>query len=342
MILVGDIGGTNARLALATVEGSRVTIERAETYRSAEHPGLVEVCEVFLAGSGGAGSGGMGPEAAAFGIAGPIVEGRCEATNLPWHIHGQDIAERFGIKRVRLLNDLEAAAWGVEALDPRDTIVINKGVPDVRGNRAVVSAGTGLGEAGIFFDGHEYHPFATEGGHTDFAPRNELEFELLQFLIEKYGRVSYERVVSGPGLVNIYDFFTKTERYSEDAAVGRAIRESNDRGRRITEAALSDASERCAEVLGLFMTLYGSEVGNVVLNHLATGGVWLGGGIIGSLGPRMRGFDRFVEGMTHKGRMSPLVAQTPVAAILDGSIALRGAAVSAVRADRVRCPTPLG
>jgi len=337
MILVGDIGGTNARLALAKVEGSRVSIERAETYRSAEHPGLVEVCEVFLAGSGG-----VTLRAAAFGIAGPIVEDRCEATNLPWHIHARDITDRFGVKRVRLLNDLEAAAFGVEALDPRDTIVINEGAPGARGNRAVVSAGTGLGEAGIYFDGESYHPFATEGGHTDFAPRNELEFELLQFLIEKFGRVSFERVVSGPGLVNIYDFFTHTGRYDEDDAIARALRGSEDRGRLITEAALSGASERCAEVLALFMTLYGSEVGNVILKHLATGGVWLGGGIIGALGPRMADFDGFLGAMMRKGRLSPLVGGTPVIAILDGSVALRGAALAATRPDRVRCPAPMG
>lgn len=337
MILVGDIGGTHARIALARTEGTSIRIDRARAFESAEYPGLVEVLDDFL--------GGETPpdlEGAAFGIAGPIEDGKCLATNLPWHIHGRDIGRRFGIDRVVLLNDLEAAAYGVEALEPEDMIVVNEGVglDAASGNRAVVSAGTGLGEAGMYWDGAHHHPFATEGGHTDFAPRNTLEFELLQFLIEKHGRVSYERVLSGPGLLNIYDFFAQTGRYEEDAAFERALRDADDRGRVISDAALSGSSARCAAVLELFMTLYGSEVGNVILKHLATGGVWLGGGIIGSLAPRMRGFDAFLGAMTRKGRLSPLVGQTPVIAILDGSIALRGAAVSALRADGVRCPSP--
>ncbi len=331
MILVGDIGGTNTRVAIATISGTRVTLDRVKKYPSADFPSLTDALVAYVGGRS------HDIAAATFGIAGPIVDNKCEATNLPWSVDAERISRTLGIPHVGLINDLESAAYGVESLQDEDVLVINKGVENPRGNRAVVSAGTGLGEAGIFYDGHQYHPFATEGGHTDFAPRNDLEFELLGFLIGKYGRISYERVVSGPGLVNIYEFFCATNRYKGDPGLEERLSAGvpkSERGPLITSMALDGGCERCAEALALFMELYGSEVGNVILKMLATGGVWLGGGIIGSVGPRlaeMGGFDRFIEAMTTKGRMSPLIEATPVFAILDGEVALRGAAVHAQR-----------
>lgn len=326
MILVGDIGGTNARIALASIEGTRVTIERTKTYPSASYTGLTKVLEAFVAETE---PGAI--EYAAFGIAGVINGDTCEATNLPWSINARDIEQRLGIPSAGLLNDLESAAWGIGALEPDKRLVINEGDPDRVGNRAVVSAGTGLGQAGLYWDGTRHHPYATEGGHTDFAPRNELEFELLEYLIKKYGRVSYERVLSGPGVVNIYDFYCVTGRYSENPEVRDAIGgcPKEEVGRTITNAALEGRCERCDRVLDLFLTLYGSEVGNVVLKFFATGGVWLGGGIIAAVGPRVPHFNQFLGALTSKGRLSPLIEQTPVTAILDDAIALRGAALYA-------------
>ena len=205
MILAGDIGGTNSRMALAEMQDGRLRIVTGKDYPGREFTGLESVIRTFLTEFP------TTIEAACMAIAGPIRDGAVNATNLPWKIVATDLAAVIGTPQVHLINDLEANGIGIAALEPADFVVIQPGSPDAVGNQCVISAGTGLGEAGIFWDGKKHHVFACEGGHTDFAPRNELEMDLLRYLIERFGRVSYERILSGPGLVNVYQFLRDTK-----------------------------------------------------------------------------------------------------------------------------------
>lgn len=323
MILTGDIGGTNTRLALAELHGPRPTVRDVEIFASDSAAGMDEHIRRYREKHD------EPIEAAAFGIAGPIIDGRCEATNLPWKIDSATLAKSLGLSEVGLINDLEAAAWGIATLDSDDVITINPGTP-AEGNRAIVSAGTGLGEAGLFWNGRRHIPFATEGGHTDFAARNELEFELLQHLTARFGRVSYERVVSGPGVVNIYGFLRDCKGMTEVPLVIDRTEAGEIDGRTITEAGLAGESELCVRTLKLFLSIYGAEVGNVGLGMLARGGIWLGGGIIAAIAPQLSDFDDFLDAFRAKGRLSPTVADIPVHAIRDGLLALRGCATYAL------------
>src|SRR5712691_1506078 len=204
MILAGDIGGTKTRLAFFTIAEERITSLVEETFPSHHYSGLDEIVRAFVS---------RRQESithAGFGVAGPVIDGRCETTNLPWVIDAQHLANQLGLASVALINDLEANAYGVAILETEDFVVLNQGAPDVKGNAAIIAAGTGLGEAGFYWDGVQHHPFAGEGGHADFAPRNELEAELLRYLLPQFLHVSYERVVSGPGLYNIYQFLRDT------------------------------------------------------------------------------------------------------------------------------------
>lgn len=218
MILAGDIGGTNTRLAFFIVEGSRLTSVFEETFPSRMHRGLDEIAKQFLSAHN------LSPSIACFGIAGPVKNGRGETTNLPWLVDARFLTNELHIPTVLLINDLEATAYGVTILDPTEWVVLNAGVPDAVGNAAVIAAGTGLGEAGLYWNGQRYRPFATEGGHTDFAPRSQLESELLNFLLGRFEHVSYERVLSGPGLVNIYQFLLETGRGDEPAWLAEELR----------------------------------------------------------------------------------------------------------------------
>jgi glucokinase len=211
MILAGDIGGTSTRLALFEVMAGRLRLVVEQTYPSREHRGLDEIVTRFVAAHG------LPVECVCFGIAGPVKHGRAETPNLAWVVDAKNLARGLGLPTVGLINDLEANAHGVAELEVKDFVVLNAGAPDAAGNAAIISAGTGLGEAGFYWDGQQQHPFACEGGHADFAPRNELEAELLRYLLTKFERVSYERVLSGPGLHQIYQFLRDTGRGEEHA-----------------------------------------------------------------------------------------------------------------------------
>ena len=215
---------------------------------------------------------------ASFGIAGPVRNGRCEATNLPWVVDSKTLAKRLGLKRVGLINDLEANAYGIAVLQSTDFVILNKGARNAKGNKAIISAGTGLGEAGMYWDGQVHRPFPSEGGHADFAPRNHLEMELLDYLMKRYRRVSYERLVSGPGLVNVYQFLRDTGKGEEPAWLAEQMRHG-DPAPIISQHAMDGKSPLCLHALELFVSLYGAEAGNLALKIMATGGVYLGGGI---------------------------------------------------------------
>jgi glucokinase len=317
MILAGDVGGTNTRLAFFESQGGRPVPTVIEVFPSNEYAGLEEILPKFLARHADP------VEAAAFGIAGPVRNGRCKTPNLPWVVDARTLAAALGLERVELVNDLEANAHGISVLIEKDFAVLNPADGDAAGNRVLISAGTGLGEAGLICGSGGYEPFASEGGHADFAPRNETEIELLRYLLTKFDHVSYERVLSGPGLRNVYAFFRDTGRASEPAWLAQEM-EQNDPARLITEHALNATSPLCVLALEQFVSIYGAEAGNLALKAMATGGVYIGGGIAPKILPKLRE-PGFLEAFSAKGRLSKLLGAIPVRVILNDKTALLGA-----------------
>jgi glucokinase len=318
MILAGDIGGTNTRLALVEATAGELRIVAEKTFPSRERTSLEAVIAEFLALHS------CNLVRASFGIAGPVRDGRCEATNLPWVVDSRNVAKRLHLKHVGLINDLEANAYGIATLQNKDFVILNKGDRNATGNIAIISAGTGLGEAGMYWDGATHRPFASEGGHADFAPRNHLEIELLAFCMNRYRRVSYERLVSGPGLVNVYEFLKNTGKGEEPAWLAAEIRDV-DPAPFISKHAMDGKSPLCLQALELFVSLYGAEAGNLALKIMATGGVYLGGGIAPRIISKLKE-PEFMNAFTAKGRMKPLLKNIPVKVIMNPKTALLGAA----------------
>jgi glucokinase len=323
VILVGDIGGTNTRLAIIEMVKGHFNFLAEETFLSREELSLESTLRKFLAKPL------HSITWACLGVAGPVREGRCEATNLPWVIDSQKIALELNLPRVNLINDLEAKAYGIAELGTKNFEVLNQGAPDAQGNRAVISAGTGLGEAVLYWDEGEYRPFASEGGHADFAPRNHLEMNLLDYLLKRHSRVGAERVISGQGIFNIYQFLKDTARAEEPTWLVDQMRQK-DPPVVITENALAGKSSLCVQALDLFVSLYGAEAGNLALKVMATGGVYLGGGIAPKIIAKLRD-PVFMNAFTAKGRMRPLLQAIPVRVILNPKLALLGAARCAMR-----------
>jgi len=323
-ILSGDIGGTKTRIALIDVIAGNTDIQRQQTYPSADYGSLEEIVEAFLIDME------FTPQGAGFGVAGPVRERRSETTNLPWTIDAGDIEHSLGLPLVHVINDLEATARGIAALSKADMYELHPGAPDSAGNISVIAAGTGLGEAGMCRHGGTTRPFASEGGHTDFAPTTDLEFELHRFLSQKYGHVSWERVASGMGIEEIYHFLcdyrgTATPPWLRDEM------EAGDTGAAISRAADAGRCPTCEETMKLFVQLYGREAGNHALKVMATGGVYLGGGIAPKILRRLQG-PEFLSAFFAKGRMEPLMRSMPVRVILDDRAALYGAALSVAEA----------
>ena len=317
-ILAGDTGGTKTRLALVTPGESFLRMEAEAEYRSGDYPGLAALVRDFLADHGGE------PHAAAFGIPGPVIGGRARVTNLPWEVDGDALGRELGIARVALLNDLEATAHGIGELRSADVEVIAEGDADAGGNAALIAAGTGLGEAGLYWDGVRHRPFATEGGHADFAPETEVDFALHRHLAEREGHVSWERVLSGPGLENIHEFLrsyrgSALPQWLEDAIA------AGDPAAAIARAAEARTCPVCSEALDAFIRYYGAEAGNLALKFMATGGVFIGGGIAPRMAGRFQEAD-FLEAFRAKGRMRPLMERMPVKLIRNDRAALLGAA----------------
>jgi glucokinase len=327
MILAGDIGGTNARLAYFQPQNGRFQLISERVFPSRDHRGLGEIVKQFLDESG------TRPEAACFGIAGPVRNGRVETSNLPWVIEQSVLANQIHLAATLLINDLEASAWGIGALGMEDLVTLNPGAGSVAGNQAVVAPGTGLGEAGLFWDGTRHHVFACEGGHTDFAARGELQAELLRFLVTKFGHVSYERVLSGPGLVNVYDFLCASGCGKESAELSAAMG-AGDPAAAISQAALSGKDSLAGKALDLWIAVYGAETSNLGLKIMSTGGLFLAGGISPKILPKLQG-SLFMEAFLDKGRMRPLVEAMPVHVVTNEKAGLLGAArCAAVRGFR--------
>jgi glucokinase len=318
MILAGDVGGTNARLAFFDVQNGHFRQVAASVFPSREYSGLDQIVSQFVE------SAKLHPDAACFGVPGPVRNGRVETSNLPWVIESARLADELNLKETVLINDLEANAWGISALDPEDVVSLNQVKGNPTGNQAVISAGTGLGEAGMYWDGAQYRIFATEGGHSDFAPRNELEIELFRYLSGRYGHVSYERIVSGPGLVNVFQFLRDSGRGTEPPWLTDQMAHG-DPAAAISRAALDGACALCEQALDLFVSVFGAEAGNLALNVLATGGVYLGGGIAPKMLAKLSG-PLFMHAFVGKGRMQPLLETIPVKVITNDKTALMGAA----------------
>ena len=317
MILAGDIGGTNTRLAFLEGTPEHLNPVAIEVFASRDHKGLAEIARIFLEKHN------QNARAAVFGIAGAVVDGRVEATNLPWVVDSRHLTSELGIDRVELINDLLANAHGIALLNDSDFVVLNPGSPSPTGNRALISAGTGLGEAGLLAHADGYEPFPSEGGHADFAPRNELEIELLRYLMDRFEHVSYERVLSGPGLHNIYQFLRDTGRGEEPSWLAEQMTQG-DPSAAIATSALEGTSDICVQALDIFVSVYGAEGGNLALKVVATGGMFVGGGIAPKI-IRKLSSSTFIKAFTAKGRMSRLLEDIPVRVITNDKTALLGA-----------------
>lgn len=321
MILAGDIGGTKTVVTLFERGAAGLESVRTEVYSSADYGDLVEILDRFL---GDTGEGGL--EAAGFGVAGPVIGGRAVTTNLPWSgVDGRELAERCGLEDVVLLNDLAAAAYGMLVLPEKDLVQLNPGAEaDRRANMAVVAAGTGLGEALLVWEGSRHVAVASEGGHADFAPQTDEEIELLRFLQGEFGRVSYERIVSGPGLHNVYRFTRASSGEPEPAWLVERMQQE-DPSAVVSEVALAAGDPACVRALDLFVGIYGAETGNLALKVMALGGVFVGGGIAPKILPALRK-GSFVERFADKGRFGGLLGRVPLRVATNPSAPLLGAA----------------
>jgi len=320
MILAGDIGATNARLAAFETEGNRLQCVVEKVYPSQQHNGLTEIVAAFTKTEG------IPVQSACFGVAGPVRGGRSKISNLPWTIDSREVAAQLKLRTVGLINDLEAFAYGIDALESKDFVALSEGSSEAEGNTAVVSAGSGLGEAGLYWDGHRHHPFACEGGHTEFAPKNDIEIELLQYLMKKYENqhVSYERILSGPGIKNIYEFLRDTSREEEPAWLRDDLAAAPDAPALISQLALTQKAAICDRTLSIFVSVFGSEAGNCALKFMCTGGIFIAG-IAGKIVSKMQD-GTFMESFLSKGRMKTLLQEIPVKIVLNDDSGLIGAA----------------
>jgi len=326
MILAGDIGGTHSRLAFFDVSNGGFRLVSVSVFPSREYHGLDEIVSRFVSDSH------LHPDAACFGVAGPVRNGRVETSNLPWIVESKRLASELNLETTLLINDLEASAWGIATLEAKDLVPLNSGKPNAAGNQAVIAAGTGLGEAGLYWDGSKHQIFACEGGHADFAPRTELETELLRYLVGRFGHVSYERVLSGPGLVNVFHFLRASGHGTEPQWLCDEM-VKGDAAAAISRAAIEGRCGLCEQALDLLVSVYGAEAGNLALKLMATGGVYIAGGIAPQILPKLTG-QLFLQAFASKGRMQPLLESIPVRVIINDKTALQGAARCAAARTR--------
>src|ERR1700756_2103534 len=319
MILAGEIGATRTRLAAFETEGNRLKCVVERIFQSQEHASLAEILPQFIRAEG------IPVHSACFGAAGPVRSGRSKISNLPWTIDSRELAAQLKLASVGLLNDLEAYAYGIDALESKDFVALSEGSDDAEGNRAVISAKTGLGVAGLYWDGFRHHPFACEGGHADFAPKDALQTELLIHLQKKYGRISCERILSGPGIRNIYDFLRDTHKAEEPAWLRDQLAAAPDRPALISKLALEGKAQICRQTLSIFVSVFGAEAGNAALHYMTTGGIFIAGTIAAKIVDKMRA-PEFLQSFLDKGRMEALLRDMPVKIILNDACGRLGSA----------------
>jgi len=317
MLLVGDIGGTNTRLALFEYQKD-FKLLKEQKFLSNDYNSLLSVIHIFLEDEN------YKVEAASFGVAGPVKKGICQATNFPWLVDSHEIAKDLNIKKVYLINDLEANAYGIPTLKDDELFIVNEGVRDLEGNCCVLAAGTCLGEAGIYFDGKVLRPFSCEGGHTDFGPQNELEIELLRFLKKIYGHVSYARILSGAGIYHLYEFLVQNKIEPSNESLEQELKKSAEPQVIITQKGINKEDRVCERVLDIFCSIYGAEASNAAVKFMALGGVFLGGGIAPKIIDKIKE-GTFMKTFVNKGRFTNLMMSTPVKVILNDRCSLLGA-----------------
>jgi glucokinase len=320
MILAGDVGGTKVHLALFDFIDGNLKHTRDKQFPAKEYAGLEAIVKEFLIAEK--------VTAACFGVPGPVRDGQLRLTNLPWTLDRRELTRNLKIDYVFLINDLQANGYGIAELDAEQIFTLSEGDASQVGNRALISAGTGLGEGFIVWDGRNYVPYPSEGGHADFAPRNEDEIDLLRFLRQKYnGRISTERVVSGMGLTNCYEFLREVRGLGEPAWLAERMTKE-DPNAVITESALKATSKICEMALDMFVSAYGAEAGNLALKVFSVGGLYVGGGIAPRILEKLKD-GTFLKAFTDKGRLSQLLVNMPVRVILESRTALIGAAAYA-------------
>ncbi|MFC2073297.1 glucokinase [Campylobacterota bacterium] len=324
MILAGDIGGTKTNLALFEIQEDTLVMQAKQQFASREFSSLTEVIMAFEQQTSISQI-----DAACFGIAGPIIDGRCRTTNLPWDISTLDLQKHLHIDKVRLMNDLEATAYGMLYLPEDEFVDLNPTGRVLDGNRAIIAAGTGLGEAMLYYDGTDYHPIGSEGGHSDFAPVTGQQDELLKWMRNRYpGHVSYERILSGPGIYTLYEFLYESGFAAQPVSMMH-IPEGKDRSAMVSECALKEHDPLCLETLRMFAEIYGAEAGNLALKSMSLGGVYIGGGIAPKILPVLTN-NHFMNGFASKGRFEEMLRGMQVKISLNPETALLGAAHFAV------------
>lgn len=323
MLLAGDIGGTKTHLAIFSLR-TGPTHEKDAIFKSADYPSLEAIVQKFLADAG------LSVAKAVFGVAGPVVNGESKVTNLPWHITEANLSQTLQLPStsVKLLNDLEAIAYAVPHLAADDLSPLNGDNldPNLGGHKAVIAPGTGLGEAILFHHNHQFHVLPSEGGHTDFAPHNNLQMGLLRYMMDRYNHVSYERVCSGGlGIPNIHAYLQNVRAAEESPQVAEALRQARDPTPIIIQAALANECELCRATLNIFVSILGAEAGNLALKVMATGGIYLGGGIPPRILTKLKD-GTFMAAFVNKGRFADLLRRIPVYVILNENPGLLGAA----------------
>ena len=325
--MAGDIGGTKTHLGLFHMGKRRPILKVIESYPSGEASGPESLLEHFLNKHP------VPVKNACFGIAGPVIGGRSQTTNLPWHVSEKKIRKHFGWSRIRLINDLTATAMAIPLLRGKEIFTLNKGRSNKGKNMALIAPGTGLGEALLVFREGQLVPVPSEGGHVDFAPSSTEDIPLWAHLHRRFGHVSIERVLSGPGLMNIYAWLKGSGKYKEPLWLAEAMK-NEDPAKAVTKAALEKKHPLCVETLNRFVSLLGAAAGNLALTGMATGGVYLGGGIPPKILPKLKE-DRFMKAFTSKGRFQGLLEAIPVRVILNEKAALLGAAHCAAQSEIV-------
>ena len=323
MILAGDIGGTKTNLGLFNVADGALTSRIQQSFPSKRFSGLESILDEFMSTAGR-----PSVEAACFGVAGPIIDGRSLTPNLPWILESESLASELELERVILINDVEATAHGIGELKLGEFALLNQGVVE-QGNAALIAAGTGLGSASLFWDGEKHVPSASEGGHMDYAPRDALQTRMMLHLLEKHGHVSIERVLSGPGLFTIYEFLRDTGYAEESPVIAKRI-EQNDPSSVVSHAALNHECGLSEKALDMFVSIFGATAGNIALMLKAVAGVYVGGGIAPKIIVKLED-GTFMKAFTAKGRLAPLLEAIPVRVILNDKTALLGAARVAAR-----------
>ncbi len=321
IVLGGDVGGTKTRLGLFSVENMNLTTLALDCFENKDFDNLAQIANVFLEAND------AHPRAAAFGIAGPVIDGVCKATNLPWKIDVGVLSRRIGIPRTTIVNDFVAHAHGIATLKRKDIVVIQRGDYDGLANKALFGPGTGLGEAIIAQHGGDSIIVPSEGGHQDFAPQNELEIELLKFLMKKFGHVSNERILSGPGIMNVYEFL-KNNGYAKESAVVKAALRAKGAKMPSTIMKFSNKDRLCKLTTDLFFSVLGAEAGNLALQAMAFGGVYIIGGLVRNNAALMKK-SPFLKNFRNKGRLSPLMRKIPVFLVTNEKLGIMGAAALA-------------